>query len=144
MARMTRARTVPSPTPASNTLTAALDRSVLRHERAHALHRFHGHASAYPQPAHELPVVYGAPPEGRLSHADAPAVIRHFAQQLLGRHVISSSSPPDRRLTPRRYYKMPRRRGSTTILPIVKVGTAGGQIPLTQRLASWSICERSL
>src|SRR5260370_27068075 len=41
--------------------------------------------------SHELPVVYGVPPEGRLGHADAPAVIRDFAQQLLSRHVISSS-----------------------------------------------------
>jgi hypothetical protein len=67
---------------------------MLRHERAHALHGFHGHAPAYPQPAHELSVVYGAPPEGRLGHADTPAVIRDFAQQLLSRHVIPPLSPP--------------------------------------------------
>jgi len=48
---------------------------------------------ADPQPTHELPVVYGVPPEGRLGHADAPAVIRNFAQQLLSRHVIPRSFP---------------------------------------------------
>src|SRR5207302_916171 len=110
--------------------TAALDRPVLRHERAHALHGFHGHASADAQAAHELAVVDGAPTEGRFGHADAPAVIRDLAQQLLSRHVISSSRPPSSDWLLRRHYKMPRQSGSTTILPIVKVGRIVGFIPL--------------
>src|SRR2546425_3207558 len=50
-------------------------------------------------------------------------MIRRPPRSTLFPYTTLFRSPPDRRLTPRRYYKVPQRRGSTTILPIVKVGT---------------------
>lgn len=61
-------------------------RRVGSHETMNAVERVRGDPAAVAKPRRKLPIIDGAPSEGRFSKAALPTIIRDFLKQLLGVH----------------------------------------------------------